>query len=324
MNQTTLYIFLAIFFISILVIGFIVANAVDDKQQENKRVHQRLTDIEDELKPGLGISLIRQKYLTSLSPVEQALEALPGMLKLEQIIEQSGRFFPAYRLIMVSLGLGLASSFTAGLYTQQLPLVVLAFAVAFWLPIALLKHLRDKRLAKFEEQLPDALDMMVRAMRAGHRFNDTLSLVAYELPDPIGSEFGITFDELNFGVDVRIAFRNLLSRAPSISLMAMVTSVLVQRESGGNLAEILQSISKVVRNRFKFERKVKTLTAEGRASVWVLALMPFGLFILLKITSPNYIDVLFIHPLGPKIIGAGLFMMFLGGLWINKMLKIEI
>ncbi len=306
-------------------IGYIVANAVQNKQQIDQRMQQRLTTIEDDFVPATtGLSLVRIKYLTTLSPWEQALEALPGMLALEKTIEQSGRFFPAYRLVLLSLGLASLTTLITLRYTDEAFLIGLAFFLTFYLPIYLLNYLRDKRLAQFEEQLPDALDMMVRAMRAGHRFNDTMSLVANELPNPISSEFGITFDELNYGVDMRVAFSNLLSRVPSVSLMAVATSVLVQRESGGNLAEILQSISGVVRSRFKFHRRVKTLTAEGRMSVYVLAAIPFGLFGLLEVTSPDYVNVLFTNPLGTKIIGSGLLLMGLGAIWINKMLKIDV
>ncbi|KJV05896.1 type II secretion system F family protein [Methylocucumis oryzae] len=325
MSATELYLFLFIIFCAILVVGYIVANAVQSKQQIDQRMQQRLTTIEDSFVPATtGLSLVRIKYLTTLSPWEQALEALPGMLELEKTIEQSGRFFPAYRLVLSSLGLASIATLTTLRYTDEFYLIGLAFLVTFYLPIYTLNTLRDKRLAQFEEQLPDALDMMVRAMRAGHRFNDTMSLVASELPEPISSEFGITFDELNYGVDMRVAFNNLLSRVPSVSLMAMVTSVLVQRESGGNLAEILQSISGVVRSRFKFQRKIKTLTAEGRASIFVLAAIPFGLFGLLEVTSPDYVNVLFTDPLGPKIIGSGLVLMGLGAIWVKKMLKIDV
>jgi tight adherence protein B len=316
---------LTVLFIALVIIGFIVANAVQDQRQVSQRVHQRIVASEDAFVPeATGLSLVRLKYLTTLSPWEQALEALPGMMSLEQTIEQSGRFFPAYRLVLLSVALGgIAAAITARFANEPI-FLGLAFFVAFWLPVKVLKHLRDKRLAKFEEQLPDALDMMVRAMRAGHRFNDTLNLVSAELSEPIASEFGIVFDELNYGVDMRLAFSNLLSRVPSVSLMAMSTSVLVQRESGGNLAEILQSISTVIRNRFKFQRRVKTLTAEGKASVVVLGVIPFALFALLEVTNPDYVNVLFTDPLGPKIIGGGLGMMVLGGIWIQKMLRIDV
>lgn len=316
-----LFVLLFAFF---LVAGYVLAVRLGKTDSNDENVKQRMMHVVEDMRPDTGISLLRQKYLSSLSPFEKALESLPGMLKLEQLIEQSGRFFPAYRLVLVGLGLGAIAGAAAWTGFHEPLLALAAMVLAYRLPITLLNHSRSKRLAQFEEQLPDALDMMIRAMRAGHRFNDTLQLVAKELPDPISSEFGITYDELNYGVDMRIAFKNLLLRVPSLSLMAMATSVLVQRESGGNLAETLKNISSLVRSRFKFDRKVKTLTAEGRLSAWFLALLPVILMGVFEITDPSYLDDLFTQPLGRKILGAGLFLMALGALWINKLLKIVI
>ena len=165
---------------------------------------------------------------------------------------------------------------------------------------------------------------MTRALRAGHPFNETLQMVSKEMDEPIASELGMTFDEINYGVDVRQAFQNLLARVPSMSLMALVTSVLVQRETGGNLAEILDKISKVIRGRFRFQRRVRTLSAEGRLSAWVLALVPFGLFGMIAVTNPGYLTVLITEPVGRKLIVTALVLMVIGSVWIRKLLRIEV
>ena len=252
------------------------------------------------------------------------MEKLPGMMKLELLIEQAGKFFPAYKLVLTCFNLGIIGGLATWTYTRQITVIIAVFIIIFWIPIFLLTMVREQRLTKFEEQLPDALEIMVRAMRSGHRFTETLNLIARDLPDPISSEFGITFDELSYGIDTRVAFQNLLSRVPSVSLMAMVTSVLVQKESGGNLTEILQNISTVIRSRFKFQRKVKTLTAESKSSVWVLAILPFGIFAMLKITTPEYVDVLFTDPNGIKMIAVGLGLMVVGIIWIQKLTQIRV
>jgi tight adherence protein B len=187
-----------------------------------------------------------------------------------------------------------------------------------------ISHLRAKRMAKIEEQVPDAVDTMTRALRAGHPFNATLRMIAEDLEDPIAGEFNLTFGDINYGNDLRRAMLGLLSRVPSVTMMALVTSVLVQKETGGNLAEILKQISEVVRGRFKLHRKVKTLSAEGRMSAWVLALVPIILFAVISVTTPDYLPVLVNDPRGHKMIIYGLISGVLGVLWIRKILRIEV
>jgi tight adherence protein B len=181
-----------------------------------------------------------------------------------------------------------------------------------------------KRFAKFEEQLPEALDVMTRALRAGYPFNETLHLVATEMEDPIAREFHITFDEINFGVDMGCALRGLVERTPSMSLMAIVTTVQVQRETGGNLAETFENIGKLIRGRFRFQRRVLTLTAEGRMSAWIMAMVPFFIFAGLSIINPGYVESLTTDPMGRKAILGGIVLMIVGNLWIRKLIALEI
>jgi tight adherence protein B len=179
-------------------------------------------------------------------------------------------------------------------------------------------------MAKFEEQLPEAIDLMKRALKAGHPFTSTLNLVAADMDDPVAKEFEITFNDISYGSDVRRAMLGLLSRVPSITVMALVTSILVQKETGGNLAEVLEQIAKVIRSRFRFYRKVRTLTAEGRMSAWVLALVPLVLFVTLQITSPFYLPVLLDDPRGQKLIIYGVVSGVIGIAWIRRIIRIEV
>jgi len=179
-------------------------------------------------------------------------------------------------------------------------------------------------MAKLEEQLPDAVDVIRRALRAGHPFSAALKLVAEDLEQPIAKEFELTFGDLNYGNDVRRAMLGLLDRVPSVTMMSFVTAVLLQRETGGNLAEILEQISKVVRGRFKFFRKVRTMSAEGRMSAWVLALVPLVLFAAISMTQPNYLPALVHDELGRKLIVGAVVLGLIGTLWIRKLLRIEV
>jgi tight adherence protein B len=164
---------------------------------------------------------------------------------------------------------------------------------------------------------------MKRALRAGHPFNAAIKLVADDMDQPIAAEFELTFSDINFGNDVRRAMLGLLNRVPSVTVMALVTSVLLQRETGGNLAEILDQIGKVVRSRFRFQRKLRTLSAEGRMSAWVLAMVPLGLVVLLSVVSPAYLPVLLKSSVGHKVLyGAGT-LFVIGILWTRRVIRIE-
>jgi tight adherence protein B len=269
-------------------------------------------------------SLLREKYLRRLSPWERQLERLPAMEALGARIEQAGKKYLAYRVVLISAALAIGIAVIAWTMTRIAIAPVIAGAIGAYLPFMAISHLRGKRMAKIEEQIPDAIDTMTRALRAGHPFNATLRMIAEDLDDPIAGEFELTFGDINYGNDLRRAMLGLLSRVPSVTMMALVTSVLVQKETGGNLAEILQQISGVVRGRFKLHRKVKTLTAEGRMSAWVLALVPLVLFAVISVTTPDYLPVLVEDPRGHKMIIYGAISGVLGVLWIRRILRIEV
>lgn len=160
-----------------------------------------------------------------------------------------------------------------------------------------IRTIRARRIARFQQQLPDVLDIIVRSLRAGHPLPTALSLVARETPDPAGSEFGIAFDEVTYGLDVPTAMRNLARRVGDPDLLYVVTSIAVQSQSGGNLAEILSRLSKMMRERFKLRQKVRALSSEGRMSAILLTSLPFGLFVALSVLSPKYFGDVWGHPI---------------------------
>ena len=206
--------------------------------------------------------------------------------------------------------------------TPMVATVIASFAAYF--PYMKINMDRVKRMQDFEEQLPDAIDTMKRALRAGHPFGASLKLVAEELDDPVAEEFERTFNDINYGNDVRRAMMGLLSRIPSVTVMQLVTAILVQKETGGNLAEILEKISVVIRGRFKLQRKVKTYSAEGRMSAIVLASVPLVLFVTLWFVTPDYLPVLLHDEGGQKMLMYGFFSAVVGILWIRKILRIEV
>ena len=298
--------------------------AFGDYKRDRKVLKRRLARIEKELGGQNAASLVREKFLRELSPLQRSLESLPGMEALSRMIESAGGKILAHQLVLLSLLLGIVGA-VVGAVLLKTPLGALVGApIATAVPFLKLRFDRDRRMGKLEEQLPDAIDVLKRALRAGHPFNSAIKLVSEDMDEPIAKEFALTFADINYGVDVRRALLGILERVPSVTMMTFVTAVLLQRETGGNLAEILDQIVKVVRGRFKFFRKVRTLSAEGRMSAWVLALVPLTLFGALSITQPHYLPVLLTDPLGRKLVAISMVLGFIGVLWIRKLLRIEV
>ena len=319
----------AIFIIMIFVTVFLLFQGMTipvfgESAEVRKRLKKRLSNIDQGGPEQSYQSLLRKKYLKKLSPVERFLESLYGMESLSKLIEQSGNTIRAYQLVVLGLLLGIVGAWVSWMFLRVPLVTAIAFPVGVALPIMKIKRDRTRRMMKFEEQLPDAIDIMKRALKAGHPFASTLKLVATDMDKPIAEEFEMTFNDISYGSDVRRAMLGLLERLPSVTVMALVTSILVQKETGGNLAEVLEQIAKVVRGRFRFQRKVKTLTAEGRMSAWVLALVPLLLFATIWITTPSYLPVLIEDPRGHSMVIYGCISGIVGIAWIRRILRIEV
>jgi tight adherence protein B len=259
-----------------------------------------------------------------LSPLEAWLEQLPFMEALTQMIEQSGHEYRAYRVLLLGLVLGAWAGILIWMISSVWWMALVAGFAAFWLPLLKISRDRGKRFAAFEEGLPDALDAMCRALRAGHPFNETLRLVAEEHKGPVAQEFGLAFADINYGNDVRRAMLGLLERMPSMTVMMLVTSILIHRETGGNLTEVLERLSRLIRGRFRFQRKVRTLSAEGRMSAWVLVAIPFVLAAVILVTTPSYMPLLLNDPVGHKLIVGAFGAMLVGIFWIRQIIRIQV
>ncbi len=269
-------------------------------------------------------SLLHAKHLREASPMERFFLSWPGAESLDHLIVQAGKEYPAYRLILLSILLALVAGLGVWFFIHDWIYSLIAAVIAILLPILKLRHDRNKRMETFEEQLPEAIDVMARALQAGHPFTDAMNLVAEEMSDPIAKEFRTTHSDMNYGSPPKIAFYTMLERVPSVSLMAMVTAVLIQRETGGNMAEILGKISGVIRSRFRFQRKVLSLSAEARLSAWILAMMPFVLALGLTIASPDYLPMLKDDPDGRQLIIFGFGAVITGIFWMRYLIRIKV
>lgn len=321
-NGPTFFIILS-FVTVFLLFQAMVVPVFGESAKARKRLLKRLDKMDQGDEQSYN-SLLRKKYLRKLTPVERFFENFNAMESLAQLIEQSGHRILAYQLVGLSLALGAVSAYISWMMLRM-PMATLLFTiVAAYIPYMKIKRDRAARLAKFEEQLPDAIDIMKRALKAGHPFNSSMKLVATDMDNPIAEEFEMTFNDISYGSDVRRAMLNLLSRVPSVTVMALVTSIQVQKETGGNLAEVLEQIAGVIRGRFKLHRKIKTLTAEGRMSAWVLAMVPLFLFVTIWITSPDYLPILVDDPRGHNMIIYGGISGVLGIAWIRRIIRIEV
>lgn len=318
-------IFVAMIFVTVfLLVQGLVVPVFGEGAKARKRLQKKLNEIRSASEGEGFSSLLRERYLRRLRPWERQLEQLPAMESLAVSIEQAGKQYLAYRVVLLAVTLAVATALVSWSVLRMEIAALGLGLVAGWLPFMTISWHQKRRMAKIEEQLPDAIDTMTRALKAGHPFNATLRMIADDMDEPIAGEFELTFGDINYGNDLRRAMLGLLHRVPSVTMMALVTSVLVQKETGGNLAEILKQISTVIRGRFRFHRKVKTLSAEGRMSAWVLALVPLTLFATISVTTPDYLPVLVDDPRGQKLIIYGMVSGVLGILWIRRILRIEV
>lgn len=313
-------VFAAVF---LLMIGLTIP-VFGESRQAQKRLHKRIRELAPSTDTATITSLLRKKYLTSLSPMERWLESLPGMEALADLLEKADYKYRAYQVVFSITAFTLLSVILAWAVTRNPVIMAATGFICVVLPVFKLIQAKQQRVAIFEEQLPDAIDIMKRALKAGHPFSESLHLVATEMEGPVGHEFRITFADLNYGNDLRRAMLGLLQRVPSIPVMALVSSILIQKDTGGNLAEILEQIAKVIRSRFKFQRRVKTLSAEGRLSAWILALVPFVLVVVVSWTTPDYLTMLVDDPTGVKLITYAFVAILIGIYWIRRILRIEV
>jgi tight adherence protein B len=243
---------------------------------------------------------------------------------LSRWIEQSGMKASISGVLLVALVLAGLTALVAMMVTHTTMSMPVGGAIGFSMPFMVLRFKRTRRLRAFEEAFPEALDLISRALKAGHAFATGLKMVADEMAEPVGPEFRKTFDEQNFGLPLKDALENLTFRVPLLDMRFFATAVLIQRETGGNLSEILENLAHVVRERFKILRQVRVYTAHGRLTGYVLLALPAVLAIALSFINPEHMNLLFRERMGQIMLMVAIGMQFLGFLWIKQVVKIEV
>jgi len=292
------------------------------KGPEAKRIERRLEAMT--LGKEHESTLVKQRVLAQSPGIASFLQKFPRINQIDKVLLQSGLNYSVARFLGVCLMLATAGFLVAMLFGLNFKVAVVIAAVLACLPFLYMLSAKQKRIATIEQQLPSSLDLMGRAMVAGHAFPSALQMVGTEMPEPIASEFRIVFDEINYGIPTSEALMNLIQRVPSTDVSYFVIAVLIQRETGGNLAELLGNISELIRARLKLLGTVRVLSAEGRLSAWILTLLPFVLGAVLQLVNPEFVSVLWTDPNGLRMVVIALILMVFGIFVMWRIIKIRV
>jgi tight adherence protein B len=292
---------------------------------EARRLNQRLADLSAPMTAeGDTAAIVKKAASGPLPMIDRLVAENKAGAGLAKLIEQSGVRTTPSAVVVMSLVVGIVAALLVSILVRVPFLPIVALVAGLATPTLYLMFQRSRRLAKFEEQFPEALDLLSRALRAGHAFQTAMGMVADDLKEPVGPEFRKTFDQQNFGLPLRDALFQLSERIPLMDVRFFTTAVLIQRDTGGNLAEILDNLSHVVRERFRIRREIRTKTAHGRFTGLVLLALPAGLGVILTVLNPDHMNLLFNHRIGHMLIGAAIVMQTVGFFWIRKILDLEV
>jgi tight adherence protein B len=313
----------------VMVLGIIGAAyyflVLKPEEDEQRSLRKRLKTKNPLAKAAGDPGLLKGERPLSEIPVVNAILGATGLISgpLQRLIDRSGLNLTVGALILMCLVTGIAV-FWIVQRISGLALAAAVFGVACsYIPIWFVGFKARARMAKFEEQFPEAIDLLARALRAGHAFTTGLSMAAEEMPDPVGTEFRLAYDRQNFGMPMPDALRALGERVPLLDARFFVTAVLTQREAGGNLSEVLDNLASVIRERFKVKRQVRVITAHARITGWVLAMMPPALGAVLTLLAPAHMSLLWTHETGIRMVVVALILQVVGTLVIRKLVDVE-
>ena len=296
-----------------------------DKNQET--IRRRIESVRKAEKRGsvsADLHLVRDELLSSVPLLNRYLLRWSWSTRLHTYLIQAGIKMKPAKIILISAVLGVISYLMASHYDLRFEIPVIIGIAVGAIPFGVVAWMRNRRLRKFEEHFPEALDLLGRAVRAGHAFTTGLEMIAKDSPEPIAGEFRTTFEEQNFGLPLRDAMLNLAERVPLVDVRFFITALLIQKETGGNLAEILDGLAHVIRDRFRIYRDVHTRTAQGRLTAVILIALPVVMFLVLRVVNRDYVQILFDDPLGPTILAVTAGMQIVGSIILWKIINIEV
>ncbi len=315
---------IVLFVTSVFIIELFVYAYKTLRNPHRKVIQRRLKTLSSSEYANDSHDITRKRVLSKVPLLNTILLHTPGVRSLDRLLQQANVQSPLGVFILLAAVLALTGYLAGSLLTinRVIPLIITATLAG--IPFFYVTRKKKKRMDKFQKQLPEGLELIARSLRAGHAFTSGMKLAADEFDDPLGPEFTETLDQINFGVSVSDALKNLAGRVDCPDLRYFVVAVILQRETGGNLAEIIESIGYIIRERFKLKGKIRILAAEGKLSAIILVAIPFFVIIALHFTSPKYINALFFEPAG-RIMGAvALVMMVMGIFVMKKMINIKV
>ena len=315
---------ISIFLITISITELLSYAYRNSKMSKRSRVKKRLRKyifVESEI---TGTDIVKKRVLSDVPLFNSLLSRTPFFLRLDQLIAQANAKSRAGFFILLMLVLGAASFATVHVFTRNIMISLMVGLLLTPTPILFLLDMKKKRIKRFKKQLPDGLDLIARALRAGHSFTGAMKLAAEEFDDPLGPEFEETLNEINFGISVQEALKNLSNRFDFEEIRYFVTGVTLQRETGGNLAELVETLAKLIRERFVFEGKVRVLTAESRISAVVLVVLPFLIAGYIWFANPNFLKPLLTEPVGHLMIVMAFVMMIAGIIVMKRMVNVKV
>jgi len=302
---------------------WVFAGSEGSQEQVRKRM-SAVHKAEKRGESGLGLKLVRDEMMSSVPWMHQLMMRWSWSTRLQDYLVQSGLTIRPAKLVLMTAILGFSAYLIAGYFLSHFYLAFpIGVAVAF-MPLGYVAFMRSRRLHKFEENFPEALDLLGRAVRAGHAFTTGLEMISKESPEPLAGEFRTTFEEQNFGLPLRDALLNLTERVPIVDVRFFVTALMIQKETGGNLAEILDGLARVIRDRFRIYREVKVRTAQGRLTAGILIALPIMMLLILGVLNPKYVGVLFTDPMGPIVLATAAMMQVIGSAILLKIIHFEI
>jgi tight adherence protein B len=317
-------------FVVVALIAFGIGSIIDQRDARARLIRERLASVEKpaERQPGEDLALVRDEMLSKIPAFDNLLRKSERISNMQLLLAQSDIDLRAGNLLLICLLTAVSCgviAFVAGGSSQWAPMVAwVALLLGGILPYSYISYRRTKRFQRFEELFPEAIDTLARAVRAGHAFTVALEMIANEVSDPIASEFRKLFEEQKFGLPVRDALMNLTERVPLVDVKFFVTAVMLQRETGGNLAEILDNLSYVIRERFKIMRQVRVYTAQGRLTMMLLMGLPPIIVVTMLMMNPSFIRPLFADPIGHVLVVAGITLQTLGYFVIRKIIQIQV
>jgi tight adherence protein B len=317
--------FLVFIFALFLVLGAYLA-ATHSTDTKRKKLQKRLSEalLHSGHTEDIEVILARNELMSEIPALNRLLLRVQTALQLKRMLDQADLHITPSRLLMFSGMAAILALLAVSVVSVSLPLIILGGVVAASLPFLHVWWKRRQRFNQFLEYLPDALELMSRALSAGHAFSESLHMVAEEMPEPISGEFRKTYEEQNLGLSLKLALENLMERIPLLDLRMCVTAVLIQRETGGNLGEILEKVAYTIRERFRIMGDLKTLTTSSRLSAWLLCGLPIFVAIAVTFMNPDYMAILWKDQRGHYLIAAALSMQIIGMLIVRKILNIKI